>query len=210
MPRKRIDVTPVITEKKLAERHRVLDLRISRLVDQLLKLKGVSQTAFGRLIGFSQANISNVFNPGREANHWSMPLLIATSAFFGVSVGELLMAAESGDGVDSACLLFACCNTKPASRERLQRLVWAAEGYVPDRVKPEDRGLLELVYSVDLLELGTPDFCECYYAGQLNDARVLSEFKAALAFANNPDNLAVDKPPPPLWAALKQTWKGAV
>lgn len=214
MPRpKTIDVNecPVLAEPDIENRWEALDLKISRLLERLLKSEGLSVSAFGRKIGFTQANLSNVFNPNRKANHWSFPLLIATAEFFGTTVGGLISAAEGfaeSPESDAAQLFFACRKTKPQSRERLQCLVYAAVGYEPSQVKKADRSLFELVYSVAQIEIGNPEFCDLYYSGRLTDQRVLSEFSRALEEAHRPETLSPDNPPLPLWAALQKTWKG--
>lgn len=202
---------PVLSEAEIESRQEALDLKISRLLERLLKSEGLAKAAFGRKIGFSQANLSNVFNPNRKNNHWSFPLLIAAAEFLGTTVGGLISAAESladSPESDAVQLFFACRKTEPRSKERLQRLVWAAVGYDPSQVKKAERGLFELTYGVVQVEIGNPDFCKLYYSGRITDQQAFSEFRRALEETNNPKLLSPDNPPLPLWAALQKTWRG--
>lgn len=202
---------PVLSEAEIEEKQEQLDIQISNLLDRLLKSEGLAKAAFGRKIGFTQANLSNVFNQNRKKNHWSFPLLIATAEFFGTTVGGLISAAESfanSPESDAVQLFFVCRKTEPRSKERLQRLVWAAVGYDPAQVKKSDRALFELTYSVVQVEIGNPEFCNLYYSGRLTDQQVFSEFNRALEEANKPETVSPDNPPLPLWAALQKSWRG--
>ena len=199
---------PIITQEQEGALQIELDRKISALLLRLLKAEGLSKAAFGRKIDFSQANLNNVFSTSIkcEQNHWSFPLLIGAAAYFRVSVGELIMAAETyADAPDSdaARLFIACRGTKPHSKERLQRLIWEATGYKPEDIRASDRKLLELSDGVNVMEIGNPDFCKKYYSGAMTDLEVLDTFDQAWAKANSPEKLEEGKPPYPLWAALQ-------
>lgn len=200
---------PVMSDKEIRDAQEKLDAKISAFVDRLIKEEGISKTALARKLGFTQSNISNVFNKNKKSNHWSFPLLIALAKHYDTTVGELIMVSEAYSDFpdsDTVQLFLACSGTKPQTKERLQKLVWSVEGYDPTKVKKDDRFLFELAYNVVQMEIGNPEFCRLYYSGLISDREALAEFNRASEEAHRPEKLSPDNPPLPLWAALQKTW----
>ena len=199
-----------LSKDMLDARQEEFDGKVSGFLRCLMEVEGISMSTFSRRVGFSQANVSNVFNPARKTNHWSIPLLLAVADALGTTMGELISAAEnfSPDSGERSVLMFLTCrNTKPFSRERLRRIVWVAVGYTPEKFRKEDRYLIEQSIDLRNFESGVPSLCNLYYSGGISDEGVLSLMDRASAWAHHPDrDLDEDNPPAPLWTALSKIW----
>lgn len=196
-----------LTKGEIEARWKQIDARMTRLVSRLLSERSMSQSAFSRNIGFTQANVSNVLSPS-QPNHWSIPLLIATAHFFGVSIGELLSLADSTDAEDedTLSLFFARCGTSPGSPERLTKLVRSALGGYKEADDALFGGNSEAVLGcrVSDIALGAPAFYADYSQCKLEDADALAILSAAVRYAHDHGGLGKF----PIWAALKEECQG--
>lgn len=197
---------PALTKGEIESRWKQIDARMTRMVGRLLSERNMSQSAFSRSIGFTQANVSNVLSP-LQPNHWSIPLLIATAHFFGTSIGELLSLAETADTEDNDTLrlFLARCGTAPGSPERLAKLIRSAIGGCKEAndLLVGNNGEAVLGCRVSDFEFGAPEFYSDYTRGELGDPDVLTLLSAAVRSVHNRNALGKV----PLWAAVRDEFQ---
>ena len=205
MPRQKstkTEVPPALAKSEIEAEWKRIDAQMTRLVSRLLSERSMSQSAFSRGIGFTQANVSNVLSPS-QPNHWSIPLLIATARFFGTTIGELLSLAETTDAedADTLSLFFARCGTAPGSPERLTKLIRSALGgykEADDLIFGENSEAV-LGCRVSDIAFGAPEFYSEYTQGKLDDPDALAILSAAVRYVHNHGGLGNV----PLWAAVR-------
>ena len=178
---------------------------IARVVSYAIRTTSVSE--FARRIQYSRPTLWELLHQeGKERQRpWTLDTLIAISREIGCSLPELLAAAETvkGNPGGAPALSLRLCGTPPRSKERLQRLIYEAVGYDGDYDETQCNKLTEVIYRLRDVECGNPGFCTDYYEGRLSDREALAELRKADAFREHEN-----EPSWPLWAALRETYKG--
>lgn len=132
---------------------------------------------------------------------WTLSLLLAISKALGIKLSALIAEAEEVAEGGVPGLQLRVATTQPRSRERLQKLIYAAVDYCGDIDAKHYDGLLEVLYRVKDVEYAAPSFWKKYQEGGLSDQEALAILKSADQRIQDTDGEA-----PPFWEALRQVW----
>lgn len=174
---------PVMSKDEINSAWDALDRRISATVNEIMAATGVSQSALGRALGCTQANLSHILSRN-PSSHWSVPLLIALARYFGTTVGEIITISESEGFPENSIELrvfIASCGTAPRTPERLDKLIReAVKMQMEDaghEFREEDRASLGC--RVGDVALSAPSFYSDYVRGEINDPDAFSLLSAS-------------------------------
>lgn len=133
--------------------------------------------------------------------NWTLSLLLAISKALGIKLSALIAEAEEVAEGGVPGLQLRVATTQPRSRERLQKLIYAAVDYCGDIDAKHYDGLLEVLYRVKDVEYAVPSFWKKYQEGGMSDQEALAILKSADQRIEDTDGEA-----PPFWEALRQVW----
>ena len=175
-----------------------LSRRLSTLVLALAKRSGMSQGAMADAMGYSRSSFCQMLNTSDASRLWRLTTLCSASRVLGVSVGELVTAAESDDevgifDVNEEGLHFSTFNTEPRSMERLRAIIWHV---TKKGVRPQD---------LRFFELGCRRFVTDFKKGKLADVDALHLLQQAEEERSKEQDESVRLP---LWAALAELYEG--
>lgn len=134
--------------------------------------------------------------------NWTLALLIAVSKSLNIKLSTLIAEAEGVAAGSAPGLNLRLSSTAPRSRERLQKLIYAAVNYCGDLDEKKYDGVLEVLYRVKDVEYAVPTFWGCYQKGTLGDSEALSVINSAVRIQD-----AAEGEAPPFWEALRQSWE---
>ena len=159
-----------------------LDAELTRVIREAITQKGWSKQTLSEKAGIAQSTIS-ILMAGEGAGKgrsWTLKQLIRVSFVLGVSLADLIAAAESGNELPE--LMIDLAGTEPHSKERLTRIIQtiAAKGV--------SKEVLDLYFTADMLQISAPKYVEEYYEGAVSDREVydlLVRVNAALSPEEN-------------------------
>ena len=99
-----------------------------------------------------------------KGRSWTLNHLVRVTTALGISLTDLIAAAESGNQLPE--LMIDLTGTEPHSAERLTKIIQtlAAKGTSKD--------VLSLYFTAEMLQISVPKFAADYYAGTVRDREV--------------------------------------
>lgn len=141
-----------------------LEEGLTRVIKGALAQKGWNKQRLAEATGIAQSTISVLFAGGDKNRCWTIKQLVRVAIALGLSLTDLIAAAESGEELSS--LMVDLAGTEPSSKERLTRIIQtlAAKGTSPE--------VLDLYFTADMMALSVPDYVKEYLNGDLDDRSV--------------------------------------
>jgi DNA-binding Xre family transcriptional regulator len=150
----------VVSEAKSA----FLEEGLTRVIKGAIVQKGWNKQRFAEATGIAQSTISVLLAGGDKNRCWTIKQLVRVAMALGISLTDLVSAAESGEELSS--LMIDLAGTEPASKERLTRIIrtLAAKGTVQD--------VLDLYFTADMMAVSVPEYVKEYLNGEIDDRSV--------------------------------------
>ena len=153
--------------KSIEPRWAKLSAEISRVVSRLLADRNLGKVELGRRLQYAQSTISNTLN---NKQRWSFTLLLLVADELGVTLTDIINAAENGEEEAPWFELALLC-TEPQTRERLTAIV--------RQVAPPDtsREVLELYFTAEIMEMSVPSLASDYLEGRVTDGEIFRKLR---------------------------------
>lgn len=137
---------------------------LSRIISQIIKDKGISQTQLAKDIGYSQSGLWEVLSTERSGRSWSAAMLLLMEEYLEVPMWQLIQAAQSDEEVSWLALQLG--KTPPQTMDRLQAII---QLIAP---KGTDEMVLNLYYTANLFSAVCPDITDAYIDGRVSDEQL--------------------------------------
>ena len=141
-----------------------LSARISAVISRLMDERNIGKIELSKRLQYAHSTIVNTLN---NKSKWSFTLLMLVAEELGVTITDVINAAENGVE-NTPWFALALEGTEPYSRERLQRVI---RSVVSPRTSPE---VLDLYFTVEMLEMSVPALAEKYKSGEISDGEMFS------------------------------------
>jgi DNA-binding Xre family transcriptional regulator len=137
---------------------------VTSVVGKALQARGWSKQNLADATGIAQPTVSVLLREGGNDRSWTLNHLVRVAVALGVSLSDLVSAAESGEQFSE--LMIDLTGTEPASKERLTRIIQtlAAKGTSPE--------VLDLYFTADMMTISVPEYVKEYLNGDVDDRSV--------------------------------------
>lgn len=161
---------------------------------------------FAESVHYQRPALNSLLNQKATDNpqkNWTLSLLLAVARSLNVRLSTIIAEAEDVMEGGAPGMHIRLASTEPGTRERLQKLIYAAVGYSGDLDEKEFDGVLEVLYRVKDVEYAVPAFWESYRKGFMGDQEALRVLNSAVRIQGN----AAKEDAPPFWEALRLAWE---
>lgn len=137
---------------------------VTSVVRGVLQARGWSKQNLADATGIAQPTVSALLKEGGSDRSWTLNHLVRVAVALGVSLTDLISAAESGERFSE--LMIDLTGTEPASKERLTRIIQtlAAKGTAQE--------VLDLYFTADMMTISVPEYVKEYLNGEIDDRSV--------------------------------------
>lgn len=154
--------------KSIEPRWAELSAKISRVVSRLMADRNLGKVELGKRLQYAQSTISNTLN---NKQRWSFTLLLLVADELGVTLTDIINAAENGEG-GTPWFEMSLAGTDPRTRDRLDAII--RQVAPPDTAKE----VLDLYFASGMMEMSAPELVADYLNGELSDGEVFHKLRS--------------------------------
>lgn len=172
-------MTSIEFENDIMQKNEFLNVGVSNVIRGALKQRKWTVQLLATKTGVARQTLSLLLSSA-EGRSWTLNHLVRITTALGISLTELIGAAESGEQLPE--LMIDLAGTEPHSKERLTRIVQTLAA------KGTSKEVLDLYFTAEMLQISVPKYAADYYAGAISDREVydlLTRVNAALGPQEN-------------------------